>query len=214
MAIFNKNIDPSAAIAGSKLAQDVSPNRLTVADGSIIVGNASALGAAVAMSGDVTIANTGATTIGANKVLASMLAEGLHQFAKVTLTNAEIKALQGTPKELIAAPGAGKLIIVHQVYLHLDAGSEVLSESADNLVVEYGDGQDITGAIEMTSFIDQAADTWMSVLPVAQAASAAASIGINKNVRLLNTGDGEFAGNASNDATLDVYVSYSVADFS
>ncbi len=40
----------------------------TLADGNILVGNGSAIATSVAMSGDVTIINTGATAIGANKV--------------------------------------------------------------------------------------------------------------------------------------------------
>lgn len=112
-------------------------------------------------------------------IQASKMEEGAGQFSKITLTNAEIKAMRATPKSLVSAPGAGKLIVVHQLYLHLDAGTNVLTESADNMVVQYGDGQDISGAIEATGFIDASADTWISVLPTAQAASAAGSIGFN-----------------------------------
>lgn len=49
------------------------PGDITLADGTIIVGNGSNVGAAVTMSGDVTITNTGATEIGNNKVLAAMV---------------------------------------------------------------------------------------------------------------------------------------------
>lgn len=47
-----------------------------LADGKIIVGNASGVAADVAMSGDATIANTGALTIAAGAVEESMLAVG------------------------------------------------------------------------------------------------------------------------------------------
>lgn len=48
------------------------PADITLADGKIIVGNASAVGAAVTPSGDVTVTNTGVTAIGAGKVTQAM----------------------------------------------------------------------------------------------------------------------------------------------
>lgn len=56
-----------------------------LADGKILVGNASGIAADVTMSGDVTITKTGATSIGANKVtlgkLAAALLKGINTFA-------------------------------------------------------------------------------------------------------------------------------------
>jgi len=135
--------------------------------------------------------------------------------AKVSLTAAEIKALRATPFELVPAQGANVLIQFVSAMLVLTAGSEVLSESADNLAIEYDDGSAaaVTGAIEMTGFIDQAADTITNAIAKADAIDASADI-VNKNIALVNTGDGEFAGNASDDAALDVYVTYRVLDLS
>lgn len=53
------------------------PSSYSLASGKIIVGNASNLGAAVTPAGDVTISNTGATAIGANKVTKAMLASAI-----------------------------------------------------------------------------------------------------------------------------------------
>lgn len=131
----------------------------------------------------------------------------LHQDT-VELTNAEIKALRATPKVLVAAPGSGKFIEVKSVVLILDYGSNALTESADNLVVEYGtSNDDISAAIEMTGFIDQTADTIMSAVMLSQAANAATDM-VNNTVELFNTGDGEIAGNAGLDTTLTVKISY------
>ena len=63
--ITNSHINASAAIDFSKLA--------ALASGNILVGNGSNVATSVAMSGDVTIDNTGATTIGADKVKSSMI---------------------------------------------------------------------------------------------------------------------------------------------
>ena len=54
------------------LIEDELTDEQALADGYIIVGNGSGVATDVAMSGDTTIVNTGATTIGADKVLPSM----------------------------------------------------------------------------------------------------------------------------------------------
>jgi hypothetical protein len=58
----------SGTVTNTMLAGAIAPSKVTVASAGIIVGNSSNVGAAVAMSGDATLANTGALTIGANKV--------------------------------------------------------------------------------------------------------------------------------------------------
>tara|TARA_B100001250_G_C19792354_1_gene787117 strand:- start:492 stop:1715 length:1224 start_codon:yes stop_codon:yes gene_type:complete len=64
--IVNADIKSDAAIAHSKLA--------SVTDGQILVGNGSDVPTAVAVSGDVTLANTGAVTIATGAVEHAMLA--------------------------------------------------------------------------------------------------------------------------------------------
>lgn len=127
----------------------------------------------------------------------------------VEISNAEILLLRANKKELVAAPGADVIVEVVSVVLILDQGTEVFTESADNLVVEYAtSGDDITATIEMTGFIDQAADTVMAVQPTNPLAANAASDMLNNAVQLFNTGDGEFAGNATADSTMTVYITY------
>ena len=132
---------------------------------------------------------------------------GIFHRKVVQLTNAEIKALRGSPKELVPAPGAGWFLVLQDVVLILNAGTNVLTETVDNLVVEYGSGQDATGAIETTGFIDQAVDQVAIVYAAPIATMTAANL-VNKNLRLFNTGDGEIAGNAALDATMTVIVNY------
>ena len=130
---------------------------------------------------------------------------------KVSLTAAEIKVLRATPFELVAAQGANTLIQFVSAIFVLTAGSEVLTESADNMAIEYDGGSavPVTGAIEATGFIDQDADTITNAIASADAIDALADVS-NKNIALVNTGDGEYAGNASDDAALDVYITYKV----
>ena len=136
------------------------------------------------------------------------------QLRRVDIPAADIKLLRATPAELIPAPGADKLIIVDQVELILIAGTEVLSESADDLGVEYDDGTGtvIVTAIETTGFLDQAVNQMMVAVPIVIAGTVTLATNENKNVALKNNGDGEFAGNASGDASLRVYISYHVVD--
>ena len=64
-AVVNDSVAANAAIAFTKLA--------ALSDGNILVGNGSNQAASVAMSGDIGIDNSGATTIQANAVEGSML---------------------------------------------------------------------------------------------------------------------------------------------
>jgi hypothetical protein len=76
-------------------ASAVSPSAIALTSAHILVGNGSNVAADVAMSGDVTIDNTGATTIGSAKVTASKLAtvtDGV-TLDQIALTNIlEVKA--------------------------------------------------------------------------------------------------------------------------
>jgi predicted RecA/RadA family phage recombinase len=176
---------------------------ITLANGQILIGNAGGEAAANALSGDVTITNTGVAS----------LKETTIKYATVNLTNANIKALRATPKELVAAPGANKIVEFVSAVLFLDYGANVLTESADNLAVRYENttGALASQAIEATGFIDATADTLTNALPKIDAIVAAAS-GLNKALVLHNTGDGEYAGNAGADTVIKVKVAYRVHD--
>src|SRR5690606_6401217 len=69
----------------------------------------------------------------AGYVADQLAAPGQLQFADVTLTATEIKALATTPIELVAAPAAGSAIQFMGAVLKLNYGSEVFTESGDNL---------------------------------------------------------------------------------
>lgn len=136
------------------------------------------------------------------------------KYATIALTNANIKALRATPITLVAAPGASKVLEFVSAQLMLDYGSNVLTESADNLAVRFenGAGPIVSQAIEATGFIDAAADTTTNALPKIDAIASMAA-GANKALVLHNTGDGEYAGNAGNDTLMVVKVAYRVHDF-
>lgn len=116
--LTDSSVSASAAISFSKLA--------TLTSGNILVGNGSNVATSVAMSGDVTISNTGATAIGNNKVTNSMLAQMATHTIKgnktgstadaADLSGTEVTALldnvvgdsgSGGTKGLVPAPASG-----------------------------------------------------------------------------------------------------------
>lgn len=153
----------------------------------------------------------GTTQLASNAVTSAKLDVSTIQYAEVALTNAEIKALRASPKTLVAAPGAGKVLEFVSAILFLDYGSNALTESTDNLAIRLTDGTGtiVSQAIEAGGFIDATADTMTNALPKIDAASAKSACE-NRAMVLHNTGDGEFGGNAGADTTMRVKVAYRV----
>jgi len=107
--IVNTDINAAAAIDFSKLA--------TLASTNILVGSAGGVATSTAVTGDVTIGNTGVTAIGANKVLSSMVSPLLMKYATVAVSAAEFNGAYAAPKLLLAAQGANTLIVLHRAVL-------------------------------------------------------------------------------------------------
>lgn len=167
--------------------------------------------------GTTDIADDAVTTakIADDNVTYALLEESTLQYATVAVSNAEIKAMAASPKTLVAAPGANKVLEFVSAIIQLNAGSEALTESADNMAIRYTDGSGaiVSETIEATGFIDQVADTISNAIAKADAIVASASAA-NQALVLDNTGGDEYAGNASADATLTVKIVYRVHDFS
>lgn len=133
---------------------------------------------------------------------------------KVTVSATEIKALAATPKTLVAAEGAGTLLELVSATLRLVSGSEALAEDGggSNLGIKYtdGSGTQVSEAIEMTGFITEASNATTFAKPAATAPIDTGDTALNAALVLHNIGAGEITGNASDDAELEVYVSYKV----
>lgn len=83
------------------------------------------------------------------------------QSANVTISATELKALNATPKTLVAAPGAGKAIIPVAIQAFLDYGTAAYDGIAagEGLAFKYTDGSGTQlGSIEATGFLDGSAD--------------------------------------------------------
>ena len=139
----------------------------------------------------------------------NLAAEGFLQWADVTLTSSEVKNLTTTQIELVAAQGSGTLVKFVGAQLKLNyGGSNVFTESGDNLAIKYTDdsGVQVSQTIETTGFIDQSADTYTNAEPKIDAI-VAASAGENAALVLDNLGS-DIAGNAGNDNTVTIRVYY------
>ena len=85
------------------------------------------------------------------------------QTADVTITAAELKALNATPKTLIAAPGAGKAILPVDIAAFLDYGTVAYDGIAagEDLAIKYTNASGTQlGVIETTGFLDATADAF------------------------------------------------------
>jgi parallel beta-helix repeat protein len=129
----------------------------------------------------------------------------------VDVNNAELEALNATPLELVAAPGSNNVLEFVSAILVLDYSGAGLTESSDNLAIEYDDGGDVavSETIEMTGFIDQTADMVTRAVPIKDAIDASADI-VNKNLALVNTGNGEFGNGGSATSELRVIITYRI----
>lgn len=114
-SITNNEIDAAAAIEFSKLEALPSTQ--------ILVGSAGNVATARAVTGDVTIGNTGVTAIGANKVLSSMVSPLLLKYTTVAITAAEFNGMYAAPKLLLAAGGANTLQVLVQLQLAMTYGA-------------------------------------------------------------------------------------------
>lgn len=129
--------------------------------------------------------------------------------AVVEVTAAQIKALAATPKELVAAPGAGYGLKLLSCLLVLDKGATAYDDAAadGNMYICYvdGDGLKATGSIEGDAFIDCAADFIIAVEPAALAATAVTSI--DNDALVLDNDGAEYT---TGDGTMTVFIKYAV----
>jgi hypothetical protein len=140
--IVNADVNAAAAIAYSKLA--------ALPSAQILVGSAGNVATAVAMSGDVAISNTGATTIQAGAVESSMLDAAVLQYASVTMSAAEFNGAYATPHLLVAAPGADLLLILEQAQFVMTYGGAAFANGG-TAAIQYDDTANGAGVIASTT---------------------------------------------------------------
>lgn len=145
---------------GNAVTSDANGKAVVAADGNVIIGKA----LMSAADGDVIPVLLHA----AGDSDASPL-----YFADVTVSTGELLALYTTPKQLVAAPGAGNLLVLEFAQLWLDYNTTAYDGIAagEDLSIKYTNGSGVEVAqIEATGFLDGTADETRYI----KAASAAA----------------------------------------
>lgn len=93
---------------------------------------------------------------------------GGQSWKDVVISAAEMLALHTTPKTLIAAPGAGKVVVLNRAVFFLDYNSAAFASvgAGDDINIRYTDASGvIAGTLETTGFLDQTADKYALVQP-------------------------------------------------
>lgn len=142
-------------------------------------------------------------------------ASGVVGQTTVTLTKAQVIALRATPITLVAGQ-TGKVLQLLQGAMFLKyGGTNVFTESTNNLQVKYVDGSGAAASevIETTGFIDQSADTCTVFGPVTANATLdntiiATATASGAALVLHNTSGSEIAGNAGADNTVVVKINF------
>jgi len=193
----------SGFIIGSNIADGtIALTKLVnLASGRVIVGSGSNIPTAVAMSGDITISNTGATAIGANKVVDAMVATGLDgaklsngtvplaalttsvqnqlntmaaqssATALAPVANADVLTLYSVPIDIVAAQGAGLAIQATGGAAWLDPYNTTPYATNTNLAVKNAGAT--TPQLKITSFLATTTSTPRQFFPVAAGTGAA-----------------------------------------
>jgi hypothetical protein len=192
----------------------------TLPSGDIFVGNASNVATAAAMSGDATLSNTGVLTIGSGAVTGSKIAANTVDYANlaldvaatatVALTAAQVNGMYATPVQLIAAPGAGKLIIIDSILWDVAfvsaqyAAGGAIAAQYGNTIHGAGPAASATLAaatlngVAASSFLGEAGSS--TVLDVAKTASLNTAVYISNASAAFTTGD----------STVNLYLRYRI----
>lgn len=190
----------------------------TLPSGDIFVGNASNVATAAAMSGDVHISNTGATTIQAGAVTGSKIANNAVDYAQlaadvaatatVTLTAAQITALYDTPVQLIAAPGAGKLVVIDKIVWDIAYGTTQYT-AGGAIAAQYGNSAHGVGDAASSSI----AAATLNAVAANEVLSASSTQIVSVKTNCINAAvylSNATADFATGDSTATLYVYYKI----
>lgn len=178
---------------GDQIATDASGRAIPATTGQIVLGDAISAGA---------VGNVVSVLL---RYVSS--ATALTNSADVTVSTAELKALNATPKQLVAAPGAGYALVLDSILLFLDYNSTAYDGIAggEDLVVRYTDGSGTALAtIEATGFLDQTSDQTRYATPTVQTTTAGQTPAANAAL-VLHMATGEIA---TGNSPLKVRVKY------
>lgn len=190
----------------------------TLPSGDIFVGNASNVATARAMSGDGTLSNTGVLTIGAGAITGSKIANNAVDYAQlaldvaasatVALTAAQIKALYDTPVQLIAAPGAGKLVVIDKIVWDIAYGTTQYT-AGGAIAAQYGNSAHGVGDAASSSI----AAATLNAVAANEVLSASSTQIVSVKTNCINAAvylSNATADFATGDSTATLYVYYKI----
>ena len=182
----------------------------TLPSGDIFVGNGANVATAVTMSGAATIDNTGAVTLANNAVDFANLAADVAKQATVTLSSAQILGMYGTPVQLIAAPGSGKLILIDDITWDVAFGTTQYA-AGGAIAAQYGNtvhggGPAASSSLAAATLNGVAASSFLTEDGSAGVVDVAKTASLNTAVYLSNA----TAAFTTGDSTATLYVRYRV----
>lgn len=148
----------------------------------------------------------GTFTVSAASGTAVVMGESEGQaVARVTVTAAEVLLLATTVKELVAAPGANKILVFEGCHIQLDWVGVAYTEAADNLVVNYTNaaGVTVSQVIEMTGFITLVADSSTRGFPAIN--PIVANTGAENQALVLDNNNANFGNAGDSPLVIDTF---------
>lgn len=136
-------------------------------------------------------------------ITSSQINEAILKTAEITLSSAEILALHTTPKELVAAPGEGKIIILDKLIISFSAGGTPYA-NGDNTGAYYNsDTVLLSGNAIASTFFNSATN----LIYFRGGLASIITAGINKAIEFkTNTGTAFINGNG----TAKIFITYRV----
>lgn len=129
---------------------------------------------------------------GSYKMGGSVTSPSDHRVAEVTVSSAELLALRATPKAIVAAPGAGKMVVFHSALVIADNGTAYVVSTNDLAFRMVGTAGDIVSqTIDTAGLLDSTSDIVSYVGPIATDSKTPKAEAENTALVLHNTGAGE-----------------------
>lgn len=193
---------------------------IALPNGDIFVGNGSGIASPVPLSGDATLANTGALTIAAGAITGSKIAANVVDYANialdvaatatVALTAAQINGMYAAPVQLLAAPGVGNLIIIDSMLWDVAFVSAQYA-SGGAIAAQYGNtvhgaGPAASANMAAANLIGVAASSFLGNGSGSTALDVTKTASLNTAVYLSNA-TGAFT---TGDSTVNLYIRYRV----
>ena len=204
---IGSNIPIEISKGGTNASSMTTTDGVCYFDGTRIVTTAVGTATHVLTSNGVAVAPTFQAVSSVSPVLAT----------KLTLTSAQIKALNATPIQIVAAQGANKVIVPISAVTHvIYGGSNVFVAAASQSIDLYfsnSPGKVAIGSLATIAMI-VASESRFGIRVTSDKSGLASGSYDNVGLFLVNPVATEISGNAANDNQVVVFLTYYIADVS